>query len=223
MAIDKCQGGADYNLRPYYNKVLRFFPAEPVKLLNIGSGVTFVFENYLHESRADNRDVIDCLDIMETNSKPEYIRSFYTKSVEEPFFLSEPYDYICAFEVVEHIDNTEMLVKNAFNNLREGGVLLITHPNLSSLQSRIELLLGFQPHIIEMCNESAWYGGGVFAKKNNPSNNTIHHIRGITYRAMREMLEANGFKVECVFGSDGVFKFLSDTRYASLVGYVCKK
>lgn len=42
--------------------------------------------------------------------------------------------------------------------------------------------------------------GGVFAKLNNPKGRSIHHIRGISYRACKEIIQYKGFKVLASYG-----------------------
>lgn len=155
---DEHQGGSDYNLRDYYKKVVRMLPDRDCKFLNIGSGNVFAFEKYVRDARGGYRDELDCLDIMECSEVPDIVDKYYcadiTKSIEKG-----KYDCVFSFEVIEHIDQTDELVLNAYGNLRGGGLFFLTHPNLSSLQSRLELLLGFQPHILEMSNRDAWLGG----------------------------------------------------------------
>ncbi|HOV97471.1 MAG TPA: hypothetical protein PLW49_00430, partial [bacterium] len=71
-----------------------------------------------------------------------------------------------------------------------------------------ELMLGFQPHILEVSNERANFGTGIFGKLNNRGNRPIHHIRGITHRAMKEMLEFNGFEIIKAIGYEWRLKKL---------------
>jgi len=91
---------------------------------------------------------------------------------------------------------------NCYERLRVGGQLVFSVPNLASIYGRIELLMGFQPHVLEVSNSYANFGTGLFGRLNNPTNKPVHHVRGITYRAMREMVSYWGFVVERVVPYD---------------------
>ena len=77
--------------------------------------------------------------------KPSYIDKFLVKSIEDECYFEKKFDVITFFEVIEHIDKTDILLKNCFNNLKDDGFLIFSFPNLASIYSRIELMLGLQP------------------------------------------------------------------------------
>lgn len=79
-------------------------------------------------------------------------------------------------------------------------MLFIAIPNLACLYARIELLIGLQPHILEISNKKSNYGMGLLGKLNNPNGEPLHHIRGITYKAMKEILIDNGFAIKRCLG-----------------------
>lgn len=118
-----------------------------------------------------------------------------------------------------------MLLKNCLNNLKDDGVLILSFPNLASIYSRIELLLGFQPHNLEVSNEVSNLGTGIFGKFNGGRGLPIHHIRGITHRAMKDLLGIHGFKVVKMFGYEYRFKklFYYFPSIAPVNVFVCKK
>lgn len=66
-----------------------------------------------------------------------------------------------------------------------------------------------------------WVGGGI----NNPQNIPVHHIRGITCKAMKEMLIFNKFRIEKVIGCDHRAKWLfrKTPSLAPVVMFVCIK
>jgi len=144
-------------------------------------------------------------------------------SVEEKLILNKKYDCVFCFEVIEHIDNTDILLANCYDNLKEDGLLFISVPNLASVYSRLELLMGYQPHLLEVSNEHANYGMGVFGRLNNPSDSVLHHIRGISFRAMKEMLEANQFKIIKAVGGSNNIILKRCPRIASLALFICSK
>ncbi|WP_461257319.1 class I SAM-dependent methyltransferase [Treponema sp. R80B11-R83G3] len=153
------------------------------------------------------------------------IRKFILRDIEVPFNLPQLYDIVFCFEVIEHVDKTDILLENCYNNLKDDGIFMIAVPNLSSIYSRIELMLGFQPHITEISNIKANFGTGIFGKINNPHDAPIHHIRGITYGGMKEMLKFYNFRIIKTYNaSKGAFFLrLLPSSLASVVLFVCKK
>lgn len=161
---------------------------------------------------------------MPVHEKPDNI-TFINQSVEEKFILKEKFDIVTFFELIEHIDKTDILLMNCFNNLKQGGYLIFSFPNLASLYARIELLLGYQPHILEVSNVYGNFGNKIIGNYANPLGNTIHHIRGITHRAMKEMIVYYNFKIEKIIGYDYRLKnlFASTPGLAPINIFICKK
>lgn len=153
------------------------------------------------------------------------ISNFILQNIEVPFKLPQLYDIVFCFEVIEHIDKTDILLENCYKNLKDNGIFMIAFPNLASLYSRIELMFGFQPHIIEISNIKANFGTGIFGRMNNPHDEPIHHIRGITYGAMKEMLKFNNFKIIKTYNANKGAFFLNflPSSLASVILFVCKK
>lgn len=195
-------------------------------LLNLGCGILFNFEKLVYKEKGIRPVCVDIIDISKLGlQKPDCVDNFLVKSIEEEVVFENKFDVVTFFEVVEHIDKTDILLKNCFNNLKDGGTLVLSFPNLASIYSRIELLLGFQPHILEVSNEQSNFGTGIFGKLHNKHNKPIHHIRGVTNRAMKEMLEANGFKIVKTIGYEWRLKkllyFFPSIAPVNIV--VCKK
>ncbi len=218
------QQGNQHVLREFYDKIIKALPPRKLKSLNLGSGIAFEFEKRFRELRPNYGDEIDCVDIISLDYIPDFINNYFCKSLETDLSLNEKYDIIFCFEVIEHIDNTDSIIKNAYKYLKPEGKFYISHPNLSSLYSRFELLLGFQPHILEPSNNFPNAGGGIFARKNNPENIAIHHIRGITYNAMNELLKIYHFSIKKLIGQDNFLSFLSYfPKFSSVICYECLK
>lgn len=146
----------------YYRKTLELFPKRKCQVLDVGSGCVFGFEKMVFKYRADYQDMIDCIDISPlSNEKPAFIRDYFQYNIEDEIQLNKKYDIVVCFETMEHIDHTDTLLENCYNYLKNGGYFFISIPNLTSIYSRIELLLGFQPHILEISNKYGNLGGGI--------------------------------------------------------------
>lgn len=192
------KNASDYNPSGQYKQVNRQFYRfslpyikDGSKILNLGSGPYFDFEKFVIKHRKVTFSSVDIYPA----KKPKIIKNLYIKNVESKLTFKEKFDVITFFELIEHIDKTDMLLKNCYLNLKKGGYLIFSFPNLSSIYSRLELLFGYQPHILEVSNLRANFGMGIMGKTNNPSNKPIHHVRGITHKAMKELVNFHKFKI----------------------------
>ncbi len=96
--------------------------------------------------------------------------SVSTKSVTEANFLSEEFDVITMFNVLEHMTNLNEVMANNYRWLKPGGLLVVEVPNVNSMQRNI-------------------FGG-----------NWVHwdvprHIFHFSPETLRKLAEKNGFKV----------------------------
>lgn len=214
------EGGAKIDVSLY--RTIYEFIRDGDSILNMGCGSQFVFEKDLNKHKSVS---ITGIDIHMPKDIPECVDRFLCKSVEEELILESQFDVVTFFELIEHINNTDILLKNCYNNLRNGGYLLCSFPNLASLYSRLELLLGYQPHILEVSNNYANFGTGIFGKLNNPTAAPVNHIRGICTRAMAEMVKYHGFRLLKIIGYDHHFKniFRNLPSISSVNIFICKK
>lgn len=195
MTENSVQSGNNQLPTKFYQSAIRYI--EPgASVLNLGCGGTFNFERLLWSEKQSRCTSVDF-------NQPGIIpdsATFIRASVAEPLAIGE-FDVVTFFEVIEHIDHTDVLLRNCFENLKPGGRLIFSFPNLASIYGRIELLLGYQPHILEVSNEGGAFGSGIFGKMNgNDPYHTIHHIRGITHRAMKELVVRHRFEIEKIIG-----------------------
>ncbi len=191
------------------------------KILNLGCGQNFNFERVISKRRSVD---ITSIDIIPSN-KPSFVNRFMAKDIEKPLNLNHKYDVVTFFELIEHIDKTDTLLENCYRNLKTNGHFIFSFPNLASFYGRVELLFGLQPHILEISNQKANFGTGVIGHLNNPTNKPIHHIRGITHKAMKEMTEYHKFKLIKAFGYEHRIKkvFYKFPAIAPVNIFVAKK
>ncbi|HEV8306496.1 MAG TPA: class I SAM-dependent methyltransferase [Methylomirabilota bacterium] len=91
---------------------------------------------------------------------------------------SATFDAAVAGEVIEHVIDTDHLLHEAARVLRPNGVLIVTTPNLASLENRVRLLLGRYP---------MWMDHGIEGSG---------HLRYYTPGLLQRQLEQHGFRVE---------------------------
>ena len=98
-------------------------------------------------------------------------------------FAGNSFDLIFAGEIVEHLIDTDGFMRECHRCLRVEGMLIITTPNLVSLENRIRMFFGFYPHWVDF----KLRGSG--------------HVRAYTPRALQGQLKENGFTVKKVSGN----------------------
>ncbi len=98
-----------------------------VKVLEIGCSIGAV-SNILTERGFDvwATDVSEYA--VENAKKLTPKAKFSVLDIQEGINLSEKFDIIIAFEVVEHLENPEKAIKNMYNGLQEGGKVVISTP-----------------------------------------------------------------------------------------------
>ncbi len=101
-------------------------------------------------------------------------------------------DAVHACEVIEHLFDTEGFLREVRRLLVPGGVLILSTPNLNSLDNRVRVLLGLPAPMW-----GAWPGD-------------VHgsHIRVFNKRKIVELLQRTGFAVERIAG-------MNDSRAAA--------
>ncbi|MCL5411599.1 MAG: class I SAM-dependent methyltransferase [Patescibacteria group bacterium] len=102
---------------------------------------------------------------------------------EELPFKDNTFKAIIAGEIIEHLVDTDAFIKELHRILKKDGVVIITTPNLASLENRVRLLFGKYPRWVDYKIES--YG----------------HVRSYTPKALKRHLTDNGFKVEAHTGN----------------------
>jgi len=95
-------------------------------------------------------------------------------------YRSEMFDIVLATEILEHVFDTDALLSEIWRVLKKGGILVVSVPNVCSLKSRINVVLGGLPSYVEYhCRKG-----------------TAGHIRGYNLPAIKSQLEEHGFRIE---------------------------
>jgi len=102
-------------------------------------------------------------------------------------FRDRSFDFIFAGEVIEHVIDTDFFLDECFRVLKEGGLLLLTTPNLGSAYNRYRLLFGKQPLSCETRLRAGMDSG---------------HLRCYTYSELRTQLEEHNFQIAIKFLGD---------------------
>jgi methionine biosynthesis protein MetW len=112
-------------------------------------------------------------------------------------FADESFQVVICAEVIEHVFDTDLLVREAFRVLAPGGQFIVTTPNLAYLANRVLLMLGVQPLATETSTSrllGRWLS--VFGQ----NRDTEGHLRIFTGGALEQLLAMHGFTVERLLG-----------------------
>tara|TARA_B100000686_G_scaffold353186_1_gene457793 strand:+ start:1748 stop:2443 length:696 start_codon:yes stop_codon:yes gene_type:complete len=113
--------------------------SKPKTILDVpsGNGRIKTLLNFSHH--------IDGIDLFET--KPDGYRAFFKFDLDRgiPDYLGK-YDAIISCEGLEHLGNPLLFLSSIYNHLIDGGILILTTPNIWYPESKIKYLLrGFFP------------------------------------------------------------------------------
>ncbi len=153
-------------------------------LLDVAAGSGIVAET-LQQRGWD----VSALELSET--QVEAIRARGIRDVRQHDLSAGPLPFddagfqaVFAGEIIEHLVDTGGFLNEIARVLVPGGVVIITTPNLASLENRMRLLLGIYPKWVDYELAS---GEG--------------HVRGYTLPVLRRQLKAAGLSVDDVKGN----------------------
>ena len=106
-------------------------------------------------------------------------------------------DIVYAGEIVEHLYNPDLFLKECHRILAPDGVLVLTTPNLCAWYNRILFLLGVQPLFVESSTESSLVGAGLTRSLRRGSV-PVGHLRIFNQRAITDLLARYSFEVVTV-------------------------
>lgn len=153
---------------------------ENIKLLNMGSGAS-QFNHII--SSLDKVDVYNA-DILIENEDDH--NKWCDLNQQNPIPYKDKFDIVLAQEVIEHIENPWKFVRDLSSALNPDGYLIISTPNVTSLQSKMKFLTS---------NYFVWF---------TPKCHS-YHINPVTYWEMELIAERTGLKVDKIIGSGDYF------------------
>jgi len=119
-------------------------------------------------------------------------------------FENDYFDLVICSEVIEHVFDTDFLLKEIWRVLKANKHLLITTPNLACWHNRLVLALGFQPHYTSVSPN--YDGVGKCLQRPVPhkkEQDETSHIRLFTPRALEELLALHKFRIDMTRGFTG--------------------
>jgi methionine biosynthesis protein MetW len=117
----------------------------------------------------------------------------------------EEFDVVHANQVIEHLVETDLFVKEIYRILKPGGYAIISTPNLASFHNLISLVLGKQPFTAHVSNEVV-LGNSFDPHKGTRHSKGFSHLRIFTCESLRDMFEYHGFDMKTLIGA-GFYPF----------------
>lgn len=165
-----------------WEKVLKLiFEVNPKKLLDIGSSKEEISELLI----AQGIDVygLDFDEAAVERAKKIGVKAKVHDVSKGLPFEDKTFDLIFAGEIIEHLVDTDDFLKEIHRVLREDGELIITTPNMASLENRLRLLLGRQPLYVDYTSRGD------------------NHVRAYVPRALVDQLKEKQFSIKVCTGS----------------------
>jgi SAM-dependent methyltransferase len=179
------------------DRVLRALPAEIGRLLDIGCGPGRNLEAIHRVRPGADLHGIDIGRGVEGVLQELGFTGHQCDASEKIPYPDAFFDAVVCGEVIEHVVDTDNLLREVRRVLIPGGTLIITTPNLAYAVNRIMLLFGLQPFFSEtsmQCNlgrRFSFLGQG---------NEVQGHLRIFTLPALLDILRLNGFQVQSTTG-----------------------
>lgn len=150
------------------------------KILNMGGGTGQVSSVY----EALGFDVYN-LDIEITSNNNKNIKFDLNQNIPIPF-PEKTFDVVLCQEIIEHVENPWKIFRDTKNILKDGGIMIVTTPNILSLQSKFMFLFtGF----------FKWFTPSCFD----------YHINPIPFWEVTLIANKCGFETTLIRGSGDYF------------------
>jgi SAM-dependent methyltransferase len=105
-------------------------------------------------------------------------------------------DMVHSNQVIEHLADTDHFLKEIRRILRPDGYAIVSTNNLSSWHNVVSLALGWQPPVSHVSDEVVV--GNPFDFMEGDLGSRVHmHLRLFTERALAELAEYHGLRVDC--------------------------
>ncbi|OGG11299.1 hypothetical protein A2Z00_02345 [Candidatus Gottesmanbacteria bacterium RBG_13_45_10] len=156
-----------------------------------------------------NHNDVYGVDIVKDNIKVAKRRSikikFFDITKDKFPYESDYFDVILLGDIIEHVFDTDMLLRNCYYILKPGGFLLLTTPNVASLGRRLMLLFGISPYLEY--------------SPHHPTNNlpSVGHIRYYTKDVLYRQLAMNKYKDIKIIGDKINFGISSCSTIANYI------
>lgn len=111
------------------------------------------------------------------------------------------FDLVVSNQVIEHVEDTDNFVREAYRVLKPGHTAVISTENLASWHNVASLVLGWQPFSLSNVSEEAMAIGNPLGIHRGETGEVRGHLRVFAYRGLAELFAAHGFVVDEIRGA----------------------
>jgi SAM-dependent methyltransferase len=159
---------------------------------------------------------VDALEETKNDVEKKGIK-FYKVDLNDKFpFDNDSFDVITASQIIEHISNTDMFLREIHRVVTDKGYVVISTPNLAAFFTAPLLFLGWQPLTAHVSDEIPWAGTHPALREKGEPLITLWHRRCFTIRALEELLKYHGFEIEKTIGSAKLICRI-DKRHSTII------
>jgi SAM-dependent methyltransferase len=144
-------------------------------------------------------------------------------------FKDEAFDVVTANQVIEHLNNTDVFIKEIRRVLKQDGYCVIATPNLAGLQNILSLIMGYQPPTADVSDEFFGCGNPFHPYPNIGTGGGIAHRRLFTAPALKSLFEYHGFTCERITGFGlhplplFISRLITSPRYSPVIAIKARK
>lgn len=212
------------------NLISTIEPAKKAKILDIGTHNGTWIINRLGNIQKPEVHGIDIRPEAVSASKKLGIKAIRWDANNGLPYKANFFDVVFANQIIEHVVNVDLLVEETFRVLKPKGYLVISTENLSAWHNIFALCLGWQAFSQTISTKKNVGNPLRLGNMENYESSGVH-IKILTLRGLRELIELYGFRVEKTYGAGHypfpplISKLLSqlDPSHAAFIGLKARK
>ncbi|MGA2867776.1 MAG: class I SAM-dependent methyltransferase [Verrucomicrobiota bacterium] len=209
-AKDQTYSAGEYHMQSLFSqRVLKDWASHynndgsPLRMLDVGCGKGLFLRDFAAGLRQRGVKTIQATGIDLVRSSGDYFSEVCSdfKFVQQNLdgkplpFADASFDFLCCNQVLEHIFETEKLLREFRRVMHPQGLCLISVPNISAWVNRVLFLFAGQPLGSELGTEKITYGfWPAFMQPKLERFQPSGHIRDFTPRGLRELTAHCGFE-----------------------------
>ncbi|UCE11583.1 MAG: methyltransferase domain-containing protein [Candidatus Thorarchaeota archaeon] len=177
--------------------MLSMIDNEPEKILELGCAGGWLGEKLKRKFKAEVHGVDISPNALRLAENRGLIAKEFDLDGNRWPYEDNTFDVVIAGDLLEHLFDTETVVAEAYRVLRQGGLFIVSAPNINCYYNRLWVLFGKLPYWIESAPNLVFvplakdFGDTFF----NPG-----HIRVFNKESLTKLLEHFEFEVELIRG-----------------------